>query len=58
MQRLIAISILISVCVCTGPSQILPERRGASVSQQIVFMNPVGSSRCTVTAKSAIDLYI
>jgi Tol biopolymer transport system component len=44
MQRLLAILILISACVWTGPSQILPERRGASVSEQIVFMNPVGGA--------------
>jgi len=36
--------ILISACVCSGQSQILRERRGPVVSQQIVFMNPVGGA--------------
>jgi hypothetical protein len=41
IERLVAISILISACVCMGPSQILRRGRVPVISQQIVFMNPV-----------------
>lgn len=42
MQKLIATSILIMASICTGPSQTLRDGRGTVVSQQFVFMTPIG----------------